>query len=388
MIQGYREFKDLLDKGEVIISNKRFERTLKNFSFHQIQKKAIYDEQMIQKINKSKVIIIDTCISMGNVYNIICYERELVITDHSHQSLFKTIFSRNNEDKVYFVPKIFPKCHKYSNFMEEISNFKEHFQINSKCGKAVLKFWKIILPCISAFLIKKGYIDNSKDRFHGYCENTKSNEIYKNNEFIYLRAISSTSLSTVYLCYHIESEKILAIKKLHDSTDKLESREIKNYKCINYPFIPKFFGTIPSDYGISLVIEFINGNTLTKLHKNNLSFEQKLKNIFELLYTFRCLHQIHFIYRDLKPNNIMLDENQHIVLIDFDRMIDENDKSSTTMDFYTPYIDPKIIEGLITTQNDIYSIGKILYNIFNKKEIHDYPIINQFYEQCLFKKSI
>ena len=89
----------------------------------------------------------------------------------------------------------------------------------------------------------------------------------KKDLFIILRSISITSSAIVELYYHIESEKIFAVKRYRNKIekDKLSQRELENYKSINYPFIPKIYGTIEDkdDKDILIVMEFINGKTLS-----------------------------------------------------------------------------------------------------------------------------
>ena len=115
--------------------------------------------------------------------------------------------------------------------------------------------------------------------------------------------------------------------------------------------------------------------------------------IIEILYTFDYLHLNKFIYRDLKPDNLIIDQNYNLVLIDFDRMItnNHNDELVFTADLNSPFLAPelKVKNYVPSFENDIYSIGRIIYYIFtgDKNFIIDelqqkYPAIFDILKQC------
>ena len=339
MLDGFTKFKEFFDKKLIKMRYRRLDALIQKFNFLQILKDEKFDQIIIQKINESKAIAIDRYYNGDEEIIIVCFESHLIIIDRSQQYIIKTLLSRNNEDMLYFVPK--SNSRQNSFFEEEIGSFTNFLQIYDNGLKTINYFWRIIVPCLSAYLIKKSYVKTYKDRVKNY--NTKTIEIkkFEEDEFIPLRTVGASNSSTVYLKYHIESEELFSIKSFHQKNDKLIIREMINYKNLNYPFLSKIYGEINTKNEDSLVIEFINGQTLRDFHKKKLNLKQKILIIIEILYSVQYLHRNDFIYRDLKPNNLIIDQNQRIVLFDFDRMI-QKDEIAFTKDFNSNFADPEM----------------------------------------------
>lgn len=86
------------------------------------------------------------------------------------------------------------------------------------------------------------------------------------------------------------------------------------------------------------------------------------------MFIIEFIHYNHFIYNDLKPDNIMIDKNNFVVLIDFDIMIQENEMNKIEVSDSENYIAPEVLDKTnITYYGDIYSIGKIIEFINFKK---------------------
>lgn len=96
-----------------------------------------------------------------------------------------------------------------------------------------------------------------------------------------------------------------------------EASTLANLKHIHLPIILDFFST---DRGEYLVMEYIEGKTLQSLSEETtipFSESQILHWAGQLCKVLDYLHANSIIFQDLKPDNIMLDNNEIVKLIDF-----------------------------------------------------------------------
>ena len=257
-------------------------------------------------------------------------------------------------------------------FKEEIFKFSKVLNIKPISKTSIKQIWKIIQPCISGYLIKHCYSKLNNNRltqinsFNEKARITSAIENFDEDEFIELREIGRTTSSIVFLIYHIEREELFVLKKFFTNNNeysKLRNRENSNYSKLCHPFLSKFYGVIKNkNYSI---IEYINGQTLLEIEQLHLSMNDKITIIFELILIFLYLHKYNFIYRDLKPNNIMIDKNKNAVLIDFDRMISlsKDDDEMHTQDFSSIFVAPEVNFGEPSYKSDIYSLGQMIHYI-------------------------
>ena len=134
---------------------------------------------------------------------------------------------------------------------------------------------------------------------------------------------------------------------------------------------------------IFFVMEFANGGTL-KYHLNRrkkLKEEEAKFYLVEILLAISYIHEIGYIYRDLKLENILLDNQGHIKLIDFGlskKLVDgwnsedgETEKIWGRTDTFwgTPeYLAPEVINRNSYGKSvDFWSFGVVMYALISGK---------------------
>ena len=178
--------------------------------------------------------------------------------------------------------------------------------------------------------------------------------------------------------------KIYALKRYLKI--KMTPRDIKDFyreKAIlydldkyNFPNIVKLYADFEDDETYYLVMEFVEGNTLKSLSTNTnfYLYENQIINIFsQLLKTLQFLHdKCHIMHRDVRPENIILQNNGTIKLLDFGIAVylensDPQLVSEKTLKGELHFV-PDEMFGIIRNYDykfDIFSLGFTMYSLMN-----------------------
>ena len=212
-------------------------------------------------------------------------------------------------------------------------------------------------------------------------ENSKAviSEVF-HNRYLIRSIIGKGGMGTVYLAEDLKLKgKLWAIKEIvvQETNYQQFVDEAKILIALDHTYLPKIIDYYPPDENGNsyLVMDYINGQTLLKLfeEKNKiLPYKQIIKYVLQICNLFDYLHnqqQTPVIYRDLKPANIMIDEQDNVRLIDFG--IARNYKEGKLLDTIqmgtVGFAAPEQFEDKQTDHRaDIYSLGALMYFLFSQ----------------------
>ncbi|MBA0829204.1 hypothetical protein Goarm_013823 [Gossypium armourianum] len=149
-------------------------------------------------------------------------------------------------------------------------------------------------------------------------------------DFRLLRHIGSGDIGTVYLCRLadvdekccyamkvVDKEVLVMKKKVHRA-----EMEKKILKMLDHPFLPTLYAEFEASNFSCIVMEYCSGGDLHSLrHKQpqkRFSLNSARFYAAEVLVALEYLHMLGIIYRDLKPENVLVRSDGHIMLSDFD----------------------------------------------------------------------
>lgn len=146
--------------------------------------------------------------------------------------------------------------------------------------------------------------------------------------FRLLKRLGSGDIGTVYLSELTGTKCYFAMKVMDKvslaSRKKLLRAQMERdiLQCLDHPFLPTLYTHFETEKFSCLVMEFCPGgdlHTLRQRQPGKYFSEQAVKfYISEVLLALEYLHMLGIIYRDLKPENVLVREDGHIMLSDFD----------------------------------------------------------------------
>ncbi|CAO0795321.1 unnamed protein product [Mucor circinelloides] len=160
---------------------------------------------------------------------------------------------------------------------------------------------------------------------HAILEQRKNRPKLKLDDFHLLRTLGTGSFGRVHLAQSRHNGRYYAIKVLK----KAEVVRLKQVEHTNSeksilesaanPFMVNLWGTFQDDINLYMVMDYVPGGELFSILRKNQRFPDHVAKFYaaEVLLAIEYFHSKDIIYRDLKPENLLLDSQGHIKITDF-----------------------------------------------------------------------
>lgn len=198
-----------------------------------------------------------------------------------------------------------------------------------------------------------------------------------------LRTLGRGGTGSVFLAENVRLGTLWAIKEVHKKQGEAihfltEPHVLKNLK---HPALPRIFDVIENDETLYLVQDYIEGATLEALiqlegpqpESKVVQWASEICDVYAYLHGQRPNP---IIYRDMKPGNLIVDQQGHIKLIDFGiaREFKSDSPNDTVCLGTRGYAAPEQYGTSQTdSRSDIYSLGVTLCHALTGKGPNDPP---------------
>src|SRR5580704_6495782 len=187
--------------------------------------------------------------------------------------------------------------------------------------------------------------------------------------------IGSGGMSTVYRATDETLQRPVAIKlmnrEISTDSDQLERfrREARAVAQLSHPHIVGVIDYGEDDGRPYIVFEYVEGETLKERIRRTgrLPTTEAVAYAIEIARALGVAHARHIVHRDVKPQNVLIDDEGSAKVTDFGiaRTLDEEGLTADGRVLgTTDYVSPEQALGQpVTGQSDLYSLGVVLYEM-------------------------
>ncbi|GLJ23608.1 hypothetical protein SUGI_0447080 [Cryptomeria japonica] len=144
-----------------------------------------------------------------------------------------------------------------------------------------------------------------------------------------VKVVGRGAMGTVFLVKKQGCEKPLALKAMSKSAmakkgDGLRRAQIEKdiLSRLDHPFLPALIGHVETEKMMGWLVDYCPGGDLNALRHRQTEkmFSESIIRFYaaEIVLALEHLHSLGIVYRDLKPENVLIQANGHIMLTDFD----------------------------------------------------------------------
>jgi len=247
----------------------------------------------------------------------------------------------------------------YQNSNSKMASATSFASTRSRDGSTIAETWEDIMK-------------RHKASFE-YLWNAPVQNNAKLEDFRLMRTLGSGSFGRVIMVKHLESETYYAMKLLIKEkvvkTKQVEHtlNEKKILQAMNFPTIVSFVYCFKDPSNLYLVLGFENGGELFTYLRKSRRFAEPMAKFYcsQVILAFEYLHSLDIIYRDLKPENMLICANGYTKITDlgFAKRLG-SDMRTYTLCGTPEYLAPEVIKHRGYGKSvDWWTVGVLIFEM-------------------------
>jgi eukaryotic-like serine/threonine-protein kinase len=194
--------------------------------------------------------------------------------------------------------------------------------------------------------------------------------------------VARGGMATVYVGWDLKLERAIALKIMHPNLAgdidfvRRFIGEAKSAAALSHPNVVAVFDQGTDKGHVYLAMEYVPGRTLRDLlnQVGRLGPRAALEVIQPVLSALGAAHRAGMVHRDVKPENVLLTNDNRVKVVDFGlaRAVAAGHQTKTGMIIGTVgYLAPEqVVSGSADARADVYAAGILLFELITGRQPH------------------